>query len=712
MKKLIAIMMIIVSGYTFYIFFNIEKVNQQTSMDSVKSENKYNYNITFPEEISNRSQSEVYKTIKQALDISNGNIYYSRVNADDGKATTYIYATDFNYFNKFLLADGTAFDQDNIESNKFLSSEKTSDENQIGRIFTFAQLNYIKICTLKSMVDDGYVFSGGCVVTFKDNNGFDKFKKEIKNKLGVPEIQPNSYQTITISANGTINKGETYMVVGSIYFVIVLLILYDILKSHKKIGIEKMMGYSNKYIWWKCIIKLFVFQMGIMVLTSIIMGILMFREYNNYAIVFLIKLIKIYFFEMIGLILSASIPFIYINKIKVSDMIKNKQLTKELIIFNFFVKGVILFILVSFINQGINDLIKIKNIYKNYAINWEEMGEYVSIPSLYNAAPDIVNTNEYKNASKNIYLNFNKQGAIYADFSNYVDNGDDSKEGKVTNDYRKMFVTVNPNYLNMYSIYDSNGNKIKIDESDTKYIALVPEKYKENELELFELWSKQKIDKNNVEIIWIKDNQKLFSMNMDVNIEQENYVTDPIVRVLTEKNGVDYDYNTIIATKGNPFKIKVPDNMSIDDFVKPVIEDNGIGQYIKTISRANEQMTTEIKKIKETIVSISLKLLLTIVAIIILIIQNIYNYFEQYKQRLAVRKLHGYFILYKYKELFILIGANWLVVFVSAMIVNGIGLERIILISLLGILIEAFISLIILGYYNSKKILDVIKGSN
>src|SRR5699024_4703314 len=52
---------------------------------------------------------------------------------------------------------------------------------------------------------------------------------------------------------------------------------------------------------------------------------------------------------------------------------------------------------------------------------------------------------------------------------------------------RNMYV--NTNYLDLFPIYDEDGKKIEIDNSEKNSIFLVPEKYRENEEQIFQYFS-------------------------------------------------------------------------------------------------------------------------------------------------------------------------------------------------------------------------------
>ena len=101
-------------------------------------------------------------------------------------------------------------------------------------------------------------------------------------------------------------------------------------------------------------------------------------------------------------------------------------------------------------------------------------------------------------------------------------------------------------------------------------------------------------------------------------------------------------------------------------------------------------------------------MLLTIVIVIIL--QNSMNYFDKYKQKLAIEKLCGYRIVDKHINYLISIIISWNIVFCLSIVIYKISLGKVAIISLLGLCIEVIFSLIVLMIIEKQKIIKAIKG--
>ncbi len=653
MKKLISIFLLIATVFSFFILFNNEKSKQQNNMELAEQQLKYSYKILMPTQLSNLSQNEVYLKIKAAIDKTQGNIYYTRTIGDDQHEIKYVYTTNLQYFSNFKLKNGRSFTKSALDTYSFLSSENTHSSNQIGTIATFAGKNKFEISTLKSMVKQGYLFDGYCTVTFNNNN-VNLFISDLEKSFNISgfQIVPNTPMDVTSSPT-------TILIVIGIYIIVMLLVLYNILKSYKIIGIEKLMGTSNKSIYINRLLILVKIQIIVTIPSSIIMILYFFKDYNQYFCEFLFKLILLDIIQLIALLAICSIPFLYIKRIKVSDMIKNKQPNSEIMIVNFIVKTILLVIFIICINQGISNYNRIKDVFTNSFKQWDDIKNYAVIPNISNISNDQLNSDKFEQDQKNMYLYFNAKGAILANFSEYSPDIRSMRISQTKYEYQRDNVTVNPNYLNKYPIYDENNKRIVIPESDSDYTVLVPNKYKNSEKNIRNMlqifingYSEQNIKNENIKIIWTKSNQKVFSMLMDVNPNEGNYVENPIIRVLTDSNGALSDYDTILGIDTNPFKIKVDNYLNPGDTIRPVLQQFGYNKYVKTISNVDEEVASEITDVRQLLQYLSLTLLLSGIAIVIVILQNIYNYFKKYKTYIAIKQLHGYKLIDNHKLFF------------------------------------------------------------
>ncbi|MCR1934696.1 hypothetical protein ACQX0N_10680 [Clostridium tepidum] len=166
---------------------------------------------------------------------------------------------------------------------------------------------------------------------------------------GVSKIENNKAEII----DKVNSKNLKYIYI--LFSILSLLVLYDILNSYKKIGIKKLVGYSNLDIWKEVILKFMIIQISSMIISTVFMIIFLVDKYNSAYLKFLKKLGLNYFFITIAIMIIISIPYVYIQTIKMSSILKNRRQTKEILIFNNLIK-VGLIILLNIQNMNYNKL--------------------------------------------------------------------------------------------------------------------------------------------------------------------------------------------------------------------------------------------------------------------------------------------------------------------------------------------------------------------
>ncbi|KEI79916.1 DUF1430 domain-containing protein [Clostridium botulinum] len=705
MKKFISILLLTISMFSFFILYNQHKQSQIYNIKNVEHNLKNSYEVIIPSTI---NKIPISKQQKLLLDASHGediNFYYTRVITKNSKEKIikYIYTTNNNYMDKIQLEWGKKLDSTLMYSNYFLSTEDTGDKNQIGKIASFDGIS-MEIRTLNNLIDDGLLLDGPCIVTVPSGKNFNNFINILKNALDAKFINSSKSQNI-----GQVPKNN-YLQISVLFFIVMLLILYDILKSYKKIAIEKLLGYSNFDIWKKRIFKILIIQLIAIVISIIIMSLFLFKKFNIYHIYFLKDLTIKYIILTIITFIIASLPFIYVNNIHITSAIKNKYPAKEILLFNIVIKILLCIGFIFIINKQATNYKDIKKVFDGSYKRWENVSNYRILNF------DNVNFDssifDISSSSKNIkiYEYFNKKGAIFAAFHMYTD------LSLSLNSYlhiTSMNALVNPNYLKENPVYDTKGKKISISEQNNNWILLVPIKYKKYEgsiTKFHKRWIHSSGANGRLEIIWTKSGQKLFSYNFVVNPDQGNYVTDPILLVGTE-NGAYPGWNAqLFNIDGNPFKVKVDSSKADKSFIESELNKYGYPIQTLKINYANEELNSKIKDFKDLLLWSITGIILLLVSVSIIIIQSIYNFFEQFKITLAIRQLHGYKKISNYKEYFYLILTSWIIVIICAFISKIATAKIILIVSTLGLITEFIVSLLMLSYIQKKKIIEFIKG--
>lgn len=710
MKKLIALLLTIASMFSFFIYYGDERREQQSYMEKAEENLKYSMKIIIPSKIDSKPDAESLSKMKKVLDKYNGSIYYKRLTKEAEVQSVYIYVNDNEYLSKFKIENGRTIDKNDMNTDNFLSTKNTGKNNQVGIISTFCKENEFEIYTLNSLIKNKYSLSGECYVSFNQKINKDIFIQDLERELDVVGIQVAESQSIQ---SGTKSNEIIILIV---YFIVMLLVLYDLLKSNKMIGVEKLLGVSTGRIFLDRIIALLKLFIVTSLGSSIVLSIIKFNTFNYYVRTFLLKIGYINVVLGIIFLFICSLPLLYINQISISDMLKNKKLTSEILVFNFFIKIVLITIGILIVSTGVNNYDKIKNVFSDSFKQWEDVKDYAIIPSLINISGDELESKEFKENQKCIYKYFNERGGILADFSEYTPGNRAMRLSETKWDYERDNVIVNPNYLNRYPVYDLNGEQVYISEDDESYIVLIPEKYKKYEnqiIKLFNSWKSVgltgKDDAQKNKLIWIKDNQKLFSMLIDVNPEENNYVQDPIIHVMTENNSAGFNYDVVMGIDNSPFKIKVENYKSPEDTIVPILKEYGYDKNINKILCIGEQVASEGKSVKNLMSILLIGIFISLFSIILVIVQNISNFFDKYQKKIAIRKLIGYTMLDKYKEYFIISLISWILVFITHLVLNKVEIYLVCVSMLIGIIFESILSVLILMYIDKKRVTTVIK---
>lgn len=592
----------------------------------------------------NSDNQEIYSLLDKELKKYNGNLFCMSID-ENNKYTKYVLAYNSEPFNTLSLQKGHFFEKDDYTSKKYLSTNNSDDKNCIGVINTFGKdINY-NIKTLKSYFDyNPDPLNKTYTIDFKDTKSFENFKEAIDNDGIVVTVSDNEFMN---------SQGETpsffyFAIIATI--VISLIILYDLILSSKKIGIEKLMGFDSLTIWRSRAIPIIVIEFLIFILFTCICSLILFSDFNVLLITFFKKLFAYYIVIIAITLVMISIPFVYTSYISIDTAIKNRKPLKAVLRFNNFIKMLVncafIVIVISLISQ-INSILALKNDKYN---NWEKLKNYVYISSWrtnVNSTWDGETEEDY-NKFKQLYDEINNKGGIYADFEYFSPAY--QEEFNETDFVPRMSVGVNPNYLNTFPVKDENGNIISVSENETAVVVLVPLKYKDYENDIIEYYNSD-APSGEVKIIWTQNDQSYFTMLVDTAVDNYNMIFDPILWVLTENN-TETPYYSIVMQRD--FKIPVNDykdsQPEIDDICSEFFDKNVVTFVSSSVYQALEDEITECNNKIEIYTIIIAIIIFTEISIIF---QTIITYIEHYKKTLAIKKFMGYRFISTYRDFFV-----------------------------------------------------------
>lgn len=709
MKKILFALFLFIYGFTFFSIFNTTNFSENLKINQLEQNLKGSYKILLPSEISQNSKDETYQKLINVLDKYNASIFFLR--QDNDVQIKYVYLNDYSYFDNYKI-EGNVLTKSDLNTVNYLSTQNNMDDNQLGIIEEFGGDNAIEIRTLNEMsLSDNRTLDGYCYVQLQNDN-INEFVKYLQKEMGltrpIEKFKNTNYDTTSVQSNLS-------SIITIFYIVILLLVLFNILKSYKVIGIKKLLGHSFIDMVKEELCSILAMQVIAMTLSSVLVGVFLFKKVNIYTLDFAGNLIEQFGKETIIIIFISLVPYIYINKITVKDIIKNKRNTFEIILFNTLIKLVLL-VVITFMGVSLfSNYNRIKSLYTGDYKNWEKASNYMCV-SQTTIPLELIQTEEFKKDNKNLYDYLNKYGLIYAVFSEYEPGFRSLNAYDYDNPYKSDNIDVNPNYLKENLVYDLNGKAVNVSDDNENHILLIPEHYLDREQDIRDYYKStfnsylNYTDNREIDIIWIKDNQSLFSYNIEINPDDGNMVKDPVINVITQNNSHISDYDRILLTSGNPVKIPLSDDYDLKETFKKAFEDVNIDNCDFTIVKANDQIASEINEVKKIVKYNLTGLGIVFICFVIIIIQNISNYYEQYKMDIFIKQFHGYKYFDKYKIYHIFLLITYLLSSICAAILIRNSFIEIVSINLFFMLVDIFISTIVFKIINKKKLASIIKG--
>ena len=256
-------------------------------------------------------------------------------------------------------------------------------------------------------------------------------------------------------------------------------------------------------------------------------------------------------------------------------------------------------------------------------------------------------------------------------------------------------VKVNPNYLREFPVYFAHNQPVQVTEDTSDWILLVPEKYSNRENEIMSYFHKERADayeyeehffrravpdsvKNQqIKIIWLADDQKIFSFNPKVFPAENNMIIDPIIQVVTEENSICADRANIMTGGGgtDPLKVRLINRdtaltlRTLEPELKRLKLDDNL-KHLITVEQFVLQQIYDLQKWMNHLLLISLGL---IAGLLILVVQNLTIFFNKYQRKFIVRRLFGIGFFRTYKEYILLFSVTWAFQLLISFFVNRAG---------------------------------------
>lgn len=470
--------------------------------------------------------------------------------------------------------------------------------------------------------------------------------------------------------------------------ILVMIFLYNL--STKKLSeIYDLWGYTKWQIFIE--IHLEVFKTSLICSLSYNLSLFIFgfllkiKEYlNYYFIISLVTNLLLFIFMFLASYIIFNLSFIKINMKSFRKRYKHTKYSAYLL------KILSIFLLVVLLGNffSINNEIdtQLKNVEQ-----WENTKNLYALQrNALSSQVDLAKDDENNLKISKVYqqlVNFGNTFII--DSRNFMripnldnDNDNDYKFSYIEDlrDIGDVFshygngILVDHNYLQRKPIYSHNDGKNvknKIIFDDKVLNLLVPEKYKENEniikenyldwfyfqkVEVANMYKKEKgekpsdgkIEDLNINLIYIKSDNKYFTYNIDTGDQYDNKILDPIMYLYTG----NIDNSVLASTVGSSLLFESDNYKEASKKIGEVTEKNK-APFLNSFTSVYEQKGQEIDRLKERKNSFVINMLTTFIIVSIVTIYIIYMYYESNMVQIAVQSLFGYGFFNLNRDIFI-----------------------------------------------------------
>ncbi|EJL29127.1 bacteriocin-associated integral membrane protein possibly involved in immunity [Brevibacillus sp. BC25] len=697
LKKTLSCLLVLVFAVSFLLVYNETYRNELDRME--KAGEGISKQFEIPNYANFAAPDEMYPILLEAAVDSKVNIFRTQIDYsvdDEAQIHKYVLLTNnTRLFDSFRLTTGKFLTaEDTQKSNSFLSTVDTGSQDQVGIIKSFGGHYLFEMKPLKTVYEHlpvaGEYFIEGTEERY--NEFVDRvIQKIIANKL----VGQGAVLTTEDFKGQSYNSGEmeieedffTYIKYVIITIVIIMLIYY-IFNESKRIGVMKMHGLSNLYLWY-LVVGRFITILFLLSASASVLAALLIKDTTVSFIgsVVISQLISFVFVTFISLF-----AYIYISRIKVVDVIKNRKQTNVIFALNTLLKigcSIFLILVILSIWGQYHELsIKQENLK-----SWERSKDYgVFYPvKVGNDSEDVEKGSPKTTVTEvtGLYPLLNRMGALYINAIAY------EQQSLILNRESSGIrsISVNLNYLQEFPVYDIQNNPVGISEETSDFILLVPEKYRDKEKDILDYFKKIRMGRMEADgnlfkvvipdsvrnqqltIIWTANDQKIFSFNPDVFRLENNMIVDPIIQVITEKNSLVADKANMMTGGGgrDPLKVKLINRDSqqtvkaLETEMKRLKLDDNLTTLISVDQYVIEQIY-DLQKQRDQLLFLSIGL---VAGLIVLVVQNLSVFFNKFQRRFIVRRLFGTDFIKTYKEYLWFLLATWVIQIGICFLINN-----------------------------------------
>jgi len=743
MKKYLVLFMCILSAVSFWIFYNERSEEEFTRIREM--EEQFAEPFIVPNGL---DFTDFHQWLLESAEAWGVNVFRSSQTSDELLNKFILLTNETTFFDHLTLRNGHSLTQEASQGDRsFLSNHQTGYPNQIGQIALFSRRAEVQIAPLL-MAYETLMISGRHYAELPEGVTLEDFLTDLVERLNenfdpvipftVDEFTPSLGSTIMVE--GT-SFNQNYIIIA-LFIIAVIIGVYYAASQTKKMSILKLNGLKTLRIWKLIYGKTIGLTSGSLIILTALGAIILGIIYYDFG--FLLGIL-VFHLLIYGALFVLSLGLcILIKYLPIGQGIKNSA--KFVFGLNTLVKiGLTTAVLIA--GSRVMDLYDFIQGERANLVNWEASEQYGMFwLRLFDLSDEEVQRLE-TTLSQDLYPILNEKGAILINASDYTwyefaagGNGildGDINRMAIRSDYTPGYypwrhLVANPNYLAAFPLYDSNGNVIEISEDDERMILLIPERYKDQEALLLDYfryvraWHIEMIENNfdievddhlrnpEIKIIWLQNQQEVFSFNPNVFPDRDHYILDPIIRVVTHANKGNMIEQLTVGGFG-ALRVKLNDNDLVATYeaLLPILQELGIDNELPQLVTINEQALQHITYLRAVLMNTLLIVGITVLTTLALSLQNVMLFFHQYKQKLVIHRVFGTSFWLTYRRYFYYFSIVWLIqVGVAYTMASRFNTTLSLIVCLVVLVIEALLSGMMMKVMENKNKLDVVKGEN
>ncbi|MED4570686.1 DUF1430 domain-containing protein [Brevibacillus agri] len=693
MKRTLSGLLIFIFAVSFLLAYNQAYRTELEQMERAGEGDSAPFRI--PNYASFASPTEMYPILLDAAVKAKVNIFRTNIDYgvdDEVRIHKYVLLTNSTaFFDSFRLKSGRFLTaQDTQQGNSYLSTVDSEDQEQRGTIKMFGSHRLIEIKPLRSAykhlpVEGQYFIEGS-------DEQYQQFVDHVINKIVANKLvdqgtrlTPEDFKGHFYTSGKMEIEADFFTYIRYLIFIVtIIMLVYYVFNESKQIGVMKMHGLSNLHLWYLVIGRLVTVIYILAAVISVLAALLM----KDTAAHFIVNVILSQLVSYVIALLISLIAYVYIARIKVIDVIKNRKETNGIVTLNTMLKTGCSIFLVLVILPIWNQFDEVR-IQEENLKSWERSKDYgVFYPVRVGDDSEDYDRGAYKITATEVtglYPLLNKMGALFIDARSY-------RESVLLlnrNSRNIRSISVNLNYLQEFPVYDAQGNPVNISEDTSDFILLVPEKYRNKEKEILDYFTKVRknlveVDENRFQvevpdrvrnqrlsIIWTANNQKIFSFNPEVFPLENNMIVDPII-----------EKNSLVADKANmmsggwgrdPLKVKLinRDSERTFELLEPELKRLKLDDNLTNLISVDQYVLSQIYELKNTRTQLTFISLGLLAGLLVLVVQNLSVFFSKFQRRFIVRRLFGTGFFKTYQEYMWLLSVTWAIQIGACLLVNS-----------------------------------------